>query len=101
MDNDSWNKLMMGISVAWLILILFRLAFYSSFMTGSESGRLFSTVFNVVLIVGLVLMGYFILRRSLPSVAARVDREGHCQACHAKLSPDDEFCPRCGEEVRR
>ena len=101
MDNDSWNKLMMVLSVVWLVLIMFRLALYSSFLTGSESGRLFSTVLNLVLIVGLVLMGAMMVRRALPLMAAKVDREGHCQYCHGKLGPDDEFCPRCGAEIRR
>ncbi|MBQ8372955.1 MAG: zinc ribbon domain-containing protein [Candidatus Methanomethylophilaceae archaeon] len=101
MDNDSWNRVMMWISVIWLIVILFRLDFYTSYLSVSESGRIFSTVLNIILIIGLVLMGYIILRRSLPSMASRIDREGHCPQCHGKLELGAEFCPRCGAEIKR
>ena len=101
MDNDSWNRVMMWISVIWLIVILFRLVFYTSYLSGSESGRIFSTVLNIILIIGLVLVVVHFGRRFLRVTAAKVDREGRCQYCYAKLSPEDTFCPKCGMDVIR
>ena len=101
MDNNAWNRLALAISVIWLIIILFRLAAYSTMVSYTPEGRLFNTVLNIILIIGLVLMGYIILRRSLPSMVSRIDREGHCPQCHGKLDPGAEFCPRCGAEIKR
>ena len=61
MDNDSWNRVMMWISVIWLIVILFRLVFYTSYLSGSESGRIFSTVLNIILIF---CFRFFVIRRN-------------------------------------
>ena len=101
MDNNAWNRLALAISVIWLIIILFRLAAYSTMVSYTPEGRLFNTVLNIILIIGLVLVFVHFGRRFLRVTAAKVDREGRCQYCYAKLSPEDTFCPKCGMDVLR
>ena len=101
MDNNAWNRLALAISVIWLIIILFRLAAYFTMVSYTPEGRLFNTVLNIILIIGLVLVVVHFGRRFLRVTAAKVDREGRCQYCYAKLSPEDTFCPKCGMDVLR
>ena len=77
MDNDAWNRLSMVISAIWIVIILFRLAAYSTAVSVTPEGRFFRVT------------------------AAKVDKDGRCQYCYAKLSPEDTFCPQCGADVIR
>ena len=95
MDNNARNRLALAISVIWLIIILFRLAAYSTMVSYTPEGRLFHNAGGLVPVV--VHFG----RRFLRVTAAKVDREGRCQYCYAKLLPEDTFCPKCGMDVIR
>ncbi len=101
MDNNTWNRLAMGISVIWLMLILFRLAMYSTYLSQTPEGRMFNTALNIILILGLVMVVAVFGRRFMRVTVAKVDREGRCQHCYAKLDPEDTFCPHCGADVGR
>ena len=92
------NKLSLAFSAFWLILIVVRLALYSMPYMNTEGGRMFMMAFNVLLIIGLVIMAYLLFNRFFHRSVATVDKRGHCQQCYAKLSPTDTFCPACGAE---
>lgn len=101
MDNDAWNRLSMVISAIWIVIILFRLAAYSTAVSVTPEGRFFNTVLNLILILGLVIVVVFVCRRFFRVTVAKVDKDGRCQYCYAKLSPEDIFCPQCGADVIR
>lgn len=96
MSNDSLNRLMMGVSVFWIIFCILRVALYSSAYTHSPEGQLFVTILNIALIIGILLMAVYVIRILGRRAAARTMKSTHCQQCFAKLSPDEEFCPQCG-----
>ncbi|MDO5852677.1 MAG: zinc ribbon domain-containing protein [Thermoplasmata archaeon] len=96
MSNDSLNRLMAGFSIFWILFCILRVALYSSAYTHSPQGQLFTTILNIVLIVGILLMAVYVFRILGRRAAARTMKSTHCQQCFAKLPPDQDFCPQCG-----
>lgn len=101
MNTDSLNRLMVAISVIWLLFMLFRLVIYTTYIPDTGAGHLFIVVLNIVLIVGLLLMAFMLFRRIYPKMASKVDRDGRCPDCYGRIGPDDEFCPGCGRDLKR
>ncbi len=99
MDTRSFNRLMAGISVFWLILCLARLALMAPMLSASPHGGLLSTVINVLLVVGIVMMEAIAFRGARDRVASIADPEHHCPRCHARLDEGLDFCPVCGHPL--
>ena len=101
MRDDTLNRLMVALSIIWLLFMMFRLVLYTSFIPGTGAGHTFSTVLNIILIVGLLLMVWILFRRHYPKMASKVSREGRCPNCYGRVDPGAEFCPRCGGDLKR
>ena len=96
MDNNTLNRLSIGISVLWLILLMFRMAMYSSAFLATPEGKFFSDVLNVFLIIGIVIIAFFLVRRFTRYSAAKTMKGSHCQQCYARIPKGEMFCPKCG-----
>ena len=97
----DWNKLSAGISVAWLIILMFRLVVYSAPFASTPGGKVFMTALNIFLIIGVLMIGWILGKQLLRYTAAKTMKDTHCPQCYSKVSRDEEFCPRCGMELRR
>lgn len=100
MNGDSLSRIGLVISAIWLIIVLIRLGLYSSLFVSTPEGQLFSTVLNVFLIIGIVLIVLIFGRGAVDYLAAKAGKGTHCQQCYAKLVPGEEFCPKCGRRTR-
>lgn len=96
MDLNSLSRM---ISVIWLVILVFRLMMMTIPFSATPEGQTFMTAVNIILIGGLVLVGYFLLKRFLGYTAAKTMKSSHCQQCYAKLEEGAEFCPNCGKKV--
>ncbi len=78
MDQSSLNRLSIGISVFWLIMCIVRIGLYSTAYANTPNGRIFSTILNILLIIGIVLIVAVCFRGHLRRAAARVHSYTHC-----------------------
>lgn len=101
MDDRALSRLSIAISLIWLLLIVVRLALYSSFYLDTPRGQLFSAVFNIVLAIGMLLVAYLWAAPVYRRRRAAGHADGYCQQCYARMDPGETFCPRCGWERKR
>lgn len=97
----DWNKISVGISALWLILLMFRLVVYSAPFADTPEGETFLTVLNLFLIGGVLILAYILGRQFMRYAAAKTMKDTHCPQCYSKVGRDEEFCPRCGRDLGR
>lgn len=90
------NRLAMGISAFWLIMCIVRIGLHSTAFANTRNGEIFMAIFNVLLIIGIVLIAFVFFRGYFRRAAAKVHSDTHCSQCYAKIEPGAEFCPSCG-----
>lgn len=101
MDDRSIAKLGLAVSLIWLLLMVARIAMFSSFYMDTPEGRLFSTALNVALVGGLALIAWIWGVPMYRRIRAAARSNGYCQQCYARMPSGEGFCPRCGWERRR
>ena len=97
----DWGRVSLAVSVMWLMVLIFRMAVYAMPYASTPEGRLFSTVLNILLVVGILVVGYSLFKRFFQFAAAKTMKATHCPQCYSKVEPGAEFCPRCGRQLRR
>lgn len=97
----DWSKVSVGISAAWLILIIMRLAVYSAPFIDTPGGKVFLTALNMFLVIGVLILGFILGRQFLRFLAAKIMKDTHCPQCYSRVGRDEEFCSRCGCSIRR
>ena len=100
MDDRALSRIGIAISVVWLLLCVFRIAFYSSFYLDTPQGRLFSAVLNILLVLGLLMVSYLVLVPMFRRIRAKRSGSSYCQQCYARIPEGEEFCPKCGWRKR-
>ncbi len=96
MDLNSLSRV---ISIVWLGILVLRLIMMTIPFSATPQGQAFMTMVNIVLIGGLVLIGFILGKSLLGYTAAKTMKGSHCQQCYAKLEKGAEFCPNCGKKV--
>ena len=97
--QDPWSRIGVILSGLWLVLIIVRMVFYTSFYTSTPEGQFLMTVVNILLIIGIVLIVIVFGRGFFRKVSAKAGRSPYCPECYAKLEEGAEFCPGCGRRL--
>jgi len=96
MNDQMLTKLSLFISAIWIVFLFMRMFMVSQIEMTPEQQEMFINVLNILLIGFIVIFGAVLGMRVYRYSAAKAMKSTHCQQCYAKMSVDQEFCPKCG-----
>lgn len=96
MNDQLLTRISLFISVIWLLFLFMRIFMVSQIEMDPAQQELFINVLNVLLIGFIAIFGTILGLRAYRYSAAKAKKDTHCQQCYAKMSLDQEFCPKCG-----
>ena len=88
------------IAAFWLIFWSVRLLSQYDWLMRSENGRLLFALYILMILLGVLFLGWLLLRKHAPKMLYSVNRSSRCPDCYSKLVEGTEFCPKCGKDLR-
>ena len=88
------------IAAFWLIFWSARILVDYDRMIRTENGRLFLLLYALAIALGLLFLGYLAFKKHGPKVLYSVNRSSRCPDCYSKLRKGEDFCPKCGKDLR-
>ena len=84
----------------WLIFWSARLLSQYDWLMRSDDGRLLFALYILMILLGVLFLGWLLLRKHAPKMLYSVNRSSRCPDCYSKLVEGTEFCPKCGKDLR-
>ena len=88
------------IAAFWLIFWSARLLSQYDWLMRSEDGRLLFILYIAMILLGVLFLGWLLLKKHAPKMMYSVNRSSRCPDCYSKLEKGTEFCPKCGKDLR-
>jgi len=89
----SFPALIAGFWVlVWVAQLIWNFDYYLNY------NRPFLYACLAILVLSIIVFAYLAYKAYAPKVAYKVDSEGRCPDCFAKIG-DQQFCPKCGKDL--
>ena len=87
------------IAAFWLIFWSARLLSQYDWLMRSKDGRLMLILYIAMILLGVLFLGWLLLKKHAPRMMYKVNRGSRCPDCYAKLKDGSDFCPKCGKDL--